>query len=85
MTNLPAASPCGNAAFAKTSEVGVGTKLIADGGFTCLDEGDVVTVGLNGDGDLVVPCSAGTHCLDGQLDDGDQYVGFTLAPAARSA
>ena len=66
-------------AYAKENEVVVGTKLIADGGFTCLRAGDVLTVDIDDHGGLFVPCDAGQHRLDGQLDDGDEYIGFQLA------
>jgi hypothetical protein len=65
--------------FAKENEVTLGTVLVADGGFTCLREGDHRTVVHDPNGDLAIACDAGFHTLDGQLDDGDEYIGFTLA------
>ena len=71
--------------FAKVSEVKVGTKLKADGGFTCIDEGTILTVYNDGTG-LYVPCrgpdgaswtSNGRHYLDGQLSEG-KYLGLEL-------
>lgn len=58
-------------------EVRAGTRLRADGGFTCLLEGEVVTVEADGDM-LFVPCVNGKHDLDGQrdFDTGETYVGF---------
>jgi len=64
--------------FAKVSEVKAGTKLKADGDFTCIKENAVLTVEEN-DGGLFVPCKEGHHYIDGQLDDGDEYTGFWLA------
>lgn len=76
--------------FAKVEEVKEGMSLIADGGFTCLHDGDVLTVqkhpelaAANPDLPwlaLFVPCSDGRHFLDGQIDDDGFYVGFKLAP-----
>lgn len=57
--------------------VSAGTKLKADGGFTCLDEGVILTT-QSDEGSLYVPCSCGKHFLDGQLDDGEEYIGFTV-------
>lgn len=69
------------AQFAKVSEVTLGTKLVADGGFTCLNDGDVVEANRDADGDLFVPCASGTHMLDAQLN-GDEYTGFVVAPTS---
>jgi len=53
-----------------------GAELIADGGFTCLADGDVCKVRKDEHG-LYVACAEGKHYLDGQLDeDGENYVGF---------
>ena len=65
--------------FAHIDEVKVGTLLEADGGFTCLRNGEVVEVERHESGELTVPCRDGTHFLDGQLDEGNEYIGFTLA------
>jgi hypothetical protein len=58
--------------------VQVGTRLIADGGFTCLPNAAEIVVEDEGRG-LFVPCGCGKHYLDGQLDDGDAYIGFAVA------
>ncbi len=74
--------------WAKAGNVKEGDVLIADGGFTCIREGHRCKV-LNdaeiaakhkwpGSG-LYVTCKAGKHFLDGQLDDGAEYIGFTKA------
>lgn len=63
--------------FAQIADVHEGTKLIADGGFTCLKAGAAVTVERGADG-LFVPCADGKHFIDGQLDDGDEYIGLYL-------
>ncbi len=66
--------------WAKESEVKVGTELIADGGFTCIRENAVLIVKQD-DGGLFVDCDdeGHKHYLDGQLDDGEVYIGFELA------
>ena len=58
----------------KCSDVHPGTMLIADGGFTCIKEGDVLTVEADRNG-MYVPCRDGKHYLDGQVDRG-HYVGL---------
>ena len=65
--------------YARVDQVTVGTMLTADGGFTCIKNGAVLTVQADDKGFLFVPCSHKGHWLSGQLDDGDQYIGFTLA------
>lgn len=60
-------------------EVHEGTRLVADDGFTCLDEGQVCCVQKNNHG-LFVTCAEGQHYLDGQLDIqfGAYYIGFDI-------
>jgi hypothetical protein len=53
-----------------------GDKLVADGGFTCLNEGQIVEVKKDAAGELYVPCRSGRHALDGQTDDGETLVGL---------
>lgn len=61
------------------AEVKVGDKLVADGGFTCLKEGEVVEVKKDGLG-LYVDCTYFHHYLDGQEGHTPEtegcYVGF---------
>ena len=57
-----------------------GTRLICDGGFTCMRVGDVRDVMQDSDGYLYVTCKEGTHWLAGQRS-GENYVGFWLANA----
>lgn len=57
--------------FAKMADVKAGDKLVADGGFTCLREGQVCEVKQDADGLLYVDCDEGTHHLDGQEKDGE--------------
>lgn len=66
-------------AYAKLSEVKSGDKLRADGGFTCLAEGDIVTI-TKYNSILYVPCACGRHYLEGQLDEKDfnTLIGFEL-------
>lgn len=65
--------------YAKESEVKAWTVLIADGGFTCIRNDAVLTVREDVAG-LFVDCEdeGHKHYLDGQLDDGDVYIGFRL-------
>jgi len=72
--------------WAKLSALKEGDKLLADGGFTCIEEGAILTVAKDGRSNLFVPCGlAGKdkHYLDGQIsdDDHDHLVGFWPAPA----
>lgn len=66
--------------WAKENEVKAGAELIADGGFTCIRDGAVLAVKEDKCG-LYVDCEndCHRHYLDGQLDDGEVYIGFTLA------
>ena len=69
------------APYAREGEVREGDILRADGGFTCIPDGAELGVLFHEDpekGGLYVECANGKHFLDGQLDDGDQYIGFTL-------
>lgn len=52
----------------KLSDVKVGDKLRADAGFTCLRDGEIVTVQEDAGGKYV-PCADGKHYLDGQRAD----------------
>ncbi len=62
--------------FVSADAVKAGDVLIADSGFTCLLKGEAVTVKADGGGHLYVPCTEGSHYLDGQLSEG-RYVGLT--------
>ncbi len=63
------------------AEVKAGDKLRADGGFTCLNDGQIVEV-KQGHGELLVACRHGEHGLDGQINAaGTHYVGFFKAAA----
>lgn len=62
---------------ATIENVKIGTMLVADGGFTCIEHDALLEVKADHDGELYVPCSDGKHYLDGQIgDDGFTYVGF---------
>lgn len=65
--------------FAKEADVKVDTILVADGGFTCLKEGDMRRVLADEKGELYIQCGDSGHHLDGQLDDGNEYIGLTIA------
>lgn len=64
--------------FAKAADVQAGTKLVPDAGFTCMEAGKIVEVAKDERG-LFVPCSHGRHYLDGQLDDGVEYIGLAMS------
>ena len=59
-------------------DIHVGSVLVADGGFTCLDEGQKVVVEMASD-ELFVPCKKGRHYLSRQLDNQMNLIGLTLA------
>lgn len=76
--------------FPQLSDVKVNDKLVADDGFTCLREGEIVTVEAD-DGGLFVRCCAhdegdygkpvddtrdGHHYLDGQENEDGECVGL---------
>ena len=65
-------------------DIHVGSVLVADGGFTCLNEGQKVVVEMASDAfhqmhELFVRCEKGRHYLAGQLDDQMNLIGLTLA------
>jgi len=62
----------------KLSDVKQGDVLIADGGFTCLKEGQRCAVQSDSNG-LFIPCNEGKHYLDGQVsfDNKGELVGLT--------
>lgn len=63
-------------AYAKLSELKAGDRLVADGGFDCLEDGQLVVVKATAAGGLFVICAEGEHYLDGQADDGEHLVGL---------
>lgn len=68
--------------FARVSEINEGTMLIVDGGFTCIDQGEIRKVHRDKNG-LYIECKEGKHYLGGQLrnvdPNNDYYVGLYLA------
>ncbi len=64
--------------LATTTNVRQGIRLIADDGFICLTAGAICEVQCDEADALYVACRLGRHYLDGQLDDGDVYIGFRL-------
>lgn len=65
----------------KLNEVKEGDRLVADGGFTCMRDGQVGVVFLMDDGKPALPCDAGCHTLDGQVDEKDgSIIGLAMAP-----
>lgn len=70
---------------ATEANVQIGTSVIADGGFTCLNAGDVRAVRADGVGDLYIECRCGRHAMDGQLDEGSDYIGLYVERDWRAA
>lgn len=68
----------------RLSELKRGDVLIADGGFSCLREGEPVAVQEDPSG-LFVACKDGQHFLSGQTDDGDTLIGLTKPINRRAA
>lgn len=64
--------------FTRFGDISKGVRLRADGGFNCIVEDSVLAVELDERNELFVPCGAGRHYLDGQLDDDGRCVGFSL-------
>ena len=69
--------------YARLSRLKAGDRIEADGGFTCMRPGAVLTVAADARGELYVPCDGpdddpdpGKHFLCGQADDGDHLVGM---------
>jgi hypothetical protein len=82
MTHSPANDLAGRP-WAKLSEVRVGSSVVADGGFTCLDKGVERVVQQDSNGKLFIRCGGSKrsgvkarHYLDGQADDGEHLVGL---------
>ena len=81
----------------KLTDIKPGDRLVADGGFTCLDEGEICTVvaATAGDaaaqpnvifvGELYVLCRSGRHYLDGQENEAGEIVGFVPAKTENTA
>lgn len=62
-------------AYARISDVKVGSKLECDGGFTCMKKGEVKVAYADAAGDLYIPCDGGAHGLAGQIK-GKHYIGL---------
>ena len=58
-----------NASFPKLDQIKAGDVLIADGGFTCMSDGEVVTV-KSDDGGLFVRCAGPDEGDDADADHG---------------
>ena len=61
----------------KLNDVRAGDTLVADGGFTCLREGDRRVVKAAPNGRLFIECDASRHDLVGQLDHDGALVGLS--------
>lgn len=75
------------------AELKSGDIIVADGGFTCIDEGRECVVRDDGDGDLYVDCCGpedtcsdyfDQHALIGQEDEEGNLIGFSW-PGSRAA
>lgn len=60
------------------ADVKPGMKLKADGGFTCIKRGAVLTVEFDEQGLPFVPCKRGGHWLAGQVGEGGELIGLEL-------
>lgn len=61
----------------KFEEVKAGDKLVADGGFTCIEEGRVCEVKADAKGELYVDC-CGSECdFRAEIEDRDDPKDFT--------
>jgi hypothetical protein len=69
----------------KLADVKEGMKLKADGGFTCIRPGAVLTVKFDEEGFPFVPCHRGGHWLNGQVDGDGTIIGFEPAAGAEGA
>lgn len=52
--------------------------IVTDDGFECLNKNDIRTVFKDTHGKFYVTCGAGTHYLDGQLNEERKVLGFGL-------
>lgn len=62
--------------YLKLQDLKVGMMMHVDGGFSCMPEGDCM-VEATQDGELFVPCSSGSHLLEGQCEEDGTMVGIT--------
>lgn len=60
----------------KLNEIKTGDILIADGGFTCLREGQSCEAKHDECDSLYIDCDEGQHRLDAQVDENDDLVGL---------
>ncbi|SDA15108.1 hypothetical protein [Sphingomonas sp. NFR15] len=59
-----------------------GTRVIVDEGFPCIKPGTRHYVRKDENG-FYIACTSGSHYLEGQLEEGDVYLGVYLAPSPR--
>jgi hypothetical protein len=68
--------------WAPTSSTKVGSILIPDGGFDCLEKSMAAIVKADRSNNMYVECKKGRHYLSSSVsDDRTEYVGFRLSPA----
>lgn len=61
--------------FIKVDDAVPGTKVMADGGFGCIEKGEVRTIQKDDEG-CYIECTMGKHYLDGQIGEDDTLVGL---------
>lgn len=69
-----------SAPFPQFADIKVGDRLIADDGFDCIDEDEIVEVAADESGQLYVPCRDVKHYLDTQQGENGECVGLRRAP-----
>jgi len=65
--------------YPKMFAIRPGDKLITFGGFKCIAEGTVVTIGIDTSG-LFFGCADGKHYLESQRTENDECLGLTRTP-----
>ena len=63
-------------AYARQSDTKAGDTLVTDDGFTCMAPYTRHDVHADDEGGLYIGCGDGRHYLDGQLEEGDEYIGL---------
>ena len=66
--------------WANLKNVKPGDRLFTDGGFTCMEAGELKVVRRDEGGQLYVACRDGKHLLDGQNDGDGKLIGVYYSP-----